>query len=448
MIERAVRKEVRDLTRSYGASRAVSAAVSGTAGQGVRALRTMYGRGDYSENVNSLVIGGKALKAPSFGQTGRIDVDSVQFSHRNNFDSVVVPLNGDFAVQSYLVNASNSALFPMLARYAEMYEKVRFKSLIFDFESHTSPFNTTSAMGTVMMGFLSNPAESDYLTENEFLNSSDSVSGRPDKNLVYGVECKASKWLYTQNDFLETTNAIGNYAMGKLQVGTFVGPGYTAGAVLGRLRAAYTVECSGVRLRPSVVVPGTEIGTFFQINTDVHTNYPNATYTDQANSSTDGLNGIYSDPVITGVCTDFTFGSLAAGRYRLVFPTTALTKGDRIKITCQFRDFPLWLTDTVAMASKIRCGILYSGPIAGVEFEETVNSGEMVVSGCDTAQSQMYSNTASGQTCICVVTGVYDGTDRGAGKIEFYSPALTDFGDTSTGTVFTHVKIFTNGGIL
>lgn len=317
------------LARSAG--RGIGRRVGSTLIPGIRSgIKTLTGFGDYTENTNSLVVGGHLAKPPSFGEGGVINTDSVRFSHKNNFASLVVPTNGEFAVQSYLVHGGNPILFPMLYEYSRMYTKVVFEQIIVDFQSHTSPYSTNAAMGTVMLGFVSNPAAADYSTEEEFLNSSGTCSGRPDKNLVYGIECKDKKELFLQNDSVTGTNAIGNYALGTIQVGSSVGPGYVAGASLGRIRVAYTVRCSGVRLAQAV--PGTVGGNAQLIISGMSPGMDAAGTTFYYPSAQD-LNGTGTVVVYdTGSTAGTTIVSKGTNLYTITVPSGTMRLDDQVRV--------------------------------------------------------------------------------------------------------------------
>jgi len=418
------------LARSAG--RGIGRRVGSTLIPGIRSgIKTLTGFGDYSENTNSLVVGGHLAMPPSFGEGGVINIDSVRFSHKNNFASLVVPTNGDFSVQSYLVHGGNPILFPMLYEYSKMYTKVVFEQVIVDFQSHTSPYSTNAAMGTVMLGFVSNPAAADFATEEEFLNSSGTCSGRPDKNLVYGIECKDKKELYLQNDSVTGTNAIGNYALGRIQVGSSVGPGYVAGASLGRIRVAYTVRCSGVRL--SQAVPGTVGGHALMTITGMSPGM-DASGTTFYPPSVGELNG-------TGTEVAFALGSAAGttivsnntGFYTITVPSETMRLGDKIRVELVYNGQLLY-DDGAAGHDLIDTSIVVSGPSSTPGGNWTVG-----VTGQNT--SQYYAAGTKTNRGIAYFHYFYDGSSRDDVVLTVSVPFYRAYGIIGTGDMHLRVSV-------
>jgi hypothetical protein len=227
----------------------------------------------------------------------------------------------------------------------------------------------------------------DYQSEEDFLNSSDSVSARPDKNLVYGVECGPKpKILYCQNQFVTGNNAIGNYALGKIQVGSSVGPSFTEGAILGKLRLAYTVRCSGVRLKRSPVASGTIAGRYVTKNNDIYIKEVDAGFTTVSSPTLEETIGSQALEYKYGTLEDATVRCVTSGKYQIKVPTLLLTEGDVILVDIIWSGFRLFnnIITYPGMSNKLSTQVDVNGPVKpGASPYLTYPNGKIAISYCD-----------------------------------------------------------------
>jgi len=206
-------------------------------------ISRMIGSGDYTSSiVNPLVKGGVGATSMFPGTR------SIDFSHHEYIGELFAgPTANIFNNTSYAINPGLSALFPFGSNLADNFEEYEFKSLVFQFRSTTSPYNSSSAMGTVMISRNDNPLAQPFTSKIQMENSGEAVSGRPDEDLTYGIECegKQANKLFTRK---QMESPLTSYDFGTLQIATQTPAGIAAGSSLGEIWAAYRVVLSKPRV--------------------------------------------------------------------------------------------------------------------------------------------------------------------------------------------------------
>lgn len=210
----------------------------------------LIGSGDYATNIseiahNSLVRSSGASEYASFSDSKT----SVRLRHREYLQDVFAGGSSTFANTAFAVNPGLSNSFPFLAQLAGNFEEYHMHGLVFEFVSTTSPYNASSAMGSVIMAMEYNANSPNYSSKPQMENSDFAVSARPDKSMIYGVECSnnASANYYVRqgsSGLPLTTTDIGNFQIATLTP-------IAAGTTLGELWVSYDIELFRPKISPS-----------------------------------------------------------------------------------------------------------------------------------------------------------------------------------------------------
>jgi len=175
-----------------------------------------------------------------------------RISHREFLGDVFnSSVAGSFGITGYNVNPGLVATFPYLASIAQNFEEYRINGLVFEFMSTTSPYNTNSAMGSVIMAMEYNAAAPAYTNKPQMENSDFAISGRLDKNLMYGVECKDNVQMhyYTRNG--NSVLPVTTTDLGVFYIATQCASSIAASANLGELWVSYDIEFFRPRISPA-----------------------------------------------------------------------------------------------------------------------------------------------------------------------------------------------------
>jgi len=210
----------------------------------------LVGSGDYATNLsdvnhNSIVRYSGASEYASFADSKT----SVRLRHREYLQDVFVGASGVFSNTSFAINPGLSNTFPFLAQIAGNFEEYHMHGLVFEFVSTTSPYNSTSAMGSVIMALEYNANAPPYTSKPQMENSDFAVSARPDKSMIYGVECAnnaANNYYIRQgsSSLPLTTTDIGLFNIATLTP-------LATGVTLGELWVSYDVELFRPHISPS-----------------------------------------------------------------------------------------------------------------------------------------------------------------------------------------------------
>lgn len=210
----------------------------------------LIGSGDYATNIsevghNSLVRYSGASEYASFSDSKT----SVRLRHREYLQDVFVGTTGVFSNTSFAINPGLSNTFPFLAQIASNFEEYHMHGLVFEFVSTTSPYNSTSAMGSVVLAMEYNANAPPYTSKPQMENSDFAVSARPDKSMIYGVECANNA---TNNYYIRTGSTslpLTTTDLGLFNVATLTP--LATGVNLGELWVSYDVELFRPHISPA-----------------------------------------------------------------------------------------------------------------------------------------------------------------------------------------------------
>jgi hypothetical protein len=226
-----------------------------TLGKGLgNKLARLVGCGDYqlaNDTAVNALIQGRGPAPTDVGASFSSTADIVRIRHREYVSDVITgAVAGAFNNTAIPVNPGLVQSFPYLANIAQNFEEYRFRGLVFEFVSSTSPYLASAAMGTLVVSMEYNPVAPPFTNKPQMENSDYAVSARFDRNLMYGVECKQ----FTQNSYLtryQTATPLTAYDSGLFQVATVPGSTFPVNSVVGELWVSYDVELSRPRISPA-----------------------------------------------------------------------------------------------------------------------------------------------------------------------------------------------------
>jgi len=325
-------------------------------------LSRIIGSGDYvignEVAVNALINGSRTGDVnASFASTN----DVVRVRHREYIQDVVSgSVAGAFTNLGLAVNPGLAGLFPYLASIAQNFEEYKFNGLVFEFVSTTSPYNSSSAMGSVIMAMEYNPLAPPFTNKQSMENSDFAVSTRFDKNMMYGVECKQ----FTQNAYLvryQTATPLTAYDTGLFQVAVQPASTFPTNSVLGELWVSYDVTLSRPRISPArygfshgmftgtgstgdwIASTNTLVSSFGTLSSTAYTNAPRPTVTIK-----DIIQGDVYCLTVMG------YHTATAGGYGFNIALTNLTAFNIVNQHNQCFNIP-----TSASGSSNTCGVWY-----------------------------------------------------------------------------------------
>lgn len=216
-------------------------------------LNRINGSGDYETGgdptVNSLfkmnkqgeMTGGNALTIPKFDSSS----NGVHVAHREYVMDFIAPDNPDqFNIMNLVINPGDATVFPWLSNIAVDFQQYRFLGLVIEFISTTSPYNTSPAMGFIAMSAQYNVLQEPYGSMIELENSSESIFCRPDRCIMYGVECKKQSYnMYYIRNPASVVIDPATYDFASIYIATQGLPAtFTPGSVLGQIWISYHLE--------------------------------------------------------------------------------------------------------------------------------------------------------------------------------------------------------------
>jgi len=291
-----------------------STSMGATAGRALAArFSRLIGSGDYATNLsdvgsNSLVRYSGASEYASFADSKT----SVRLRHREYLQDVFAGGSSTFSNTTFSINPGLSNTFPFLAQIAGNFEEYHMHGLVFEFVSTTSPYNSSAAMGSVIMAMEYNASSPPYTSKPQMENSDFAVSARPDKSLIYGVECanNASNNYYIRSG--STALPLTTTDLGLFNIATLTP--IPAGTTLGELWVSYDVELFRPHISPDRA--GYAHWSMYTTNPTVIGTILNAA------SSPGPIAPATVAGVRTGTATDFTLGAALAS------PTVILNNAD------------------------------------------------------------------------------------------------------------------------
>lgn len=218
-------------------------------------ISKLIGSGDYTSTgltAHNTLIRNAVPATISFSDR------TIRIAHREYICDVLAGASHPtFNSRQFVVNANYTSTFPYLSGIATQFEKYRFRGLVFEYVSTTTPYASAGAsVGTVVMACQFNTASPDFQTKTQMENVENAISIRMDQNALYGVECKdqVQNWYYTRHIGAAAnaaTNVSNIYDLCDFSIATVGGNAASAGNQVGELWVTYDVELTGPRLPDS-----------------------------------------------------------------------------------------------------------------------------------------------------------------------------------------------------
>jgi len=202
-----------------------------------------FGYGDYTITDNQRAT---SQPVPAF------KAGATLVTHREFLTNLTSVGTGFYSTQ-YIVNPGVSATFPWLSVMAPLYQKYRFRQLLFEFRSMSSEYASGAALGTVVIASNYNANDAAFASKAAMENSSFAVSCKPSEDMVHAVECKnkmtSQTWFYTRDGY-NAPSAVQLYDLCNTTVATS-GLSAPVGTVIGEIWVTYTVEFMETVLPPA-----------------------------------------------------------------------------------------------------------------------------------------------------------------------------------------------------
>jgi len=306
-------------------------------------FRSITGMGDYdtvsaplmkrgmrlSYKQRAKLHGGKFFKQISGGQYyGSGPMPFVgKMSPRVRHKEFIANVNGttSFSRITNGISPNNQFLFPWLSKFASNFQQYRIHGMEFYFETTSSDYTATQALGSVMMATQYDVKEKELDDTVQILDHEFSTTSKPNRSFYHPIECKPSleplKILYIR-DVGEEENSFNTF--GKFVYAT---DGNAGTGIIGRLWVTYDIEF----LKPRLPQFGSEPGGFWQIA------YGPDTYQTTIVSNLSGgpstLTGLVPHPLSTMGMTL----SYAGTALRITFPKVSSTR--RFLVTFDISQF-------------------------------------------------------------------------------------------------------------
>lgn len=280
----------------------VGAILGGTA---AAKMSRLIGHGDYDVGpmpvTNSLVKRGSA--SSSFGN----DLMNTFRVRRREFVKNVMADETSFSIDAVTCQPGLTEPFPYLSTIGRSFVKYSVEGLVYEYISNVSSYSSVPAMGSVIMTFDPNQGSAPPSNKIAIENMAGAVSCRPDRNMVYGVEC--AKHLTPFKQYFVRTGFTPDQATVAEDFGTFYiassglpASVYTKGIILGELWVTYDIIFDTPKL------PTLESGFYNYYGTGVTTTNELGTLSSQ-NSG-----GVLYDTYVSGAARDvLSFRNVAPG---------------------------------------------------------------------------------------------------------------------------------------
>jgi len=217
-------------------------------------LQRLIGRGDYTiagdtTAVNALIKGRPSAQNSFGGDHAEMNVEYREYIG----DLVTGTVTNDGTVSSnsnlfttyYNVNPGDPAAFPWLSNIAANYEEYCVEGLIFEFVSTTSPYNSNSAMGEIIVTSQDNVSGPVLSTRQELFNTEMCTTSRLDRNIMYGIECKNKpyQWYFVSSNAGTTDTNLQNFV--RVYLASCVAATFPSNSVLGEIWVTYRMRFRG-----------------------------------------------------------------------------------------------------------------------------------------------------------------------------------------------------------
>lgn len=215
-------------------------------------MSRIIGHGDYDlgpmPKRNSLVVGNLTAQS-TFGYDG---VHSFRV-RRREFIKNIRSTGEDWSIDTVVCQPGLTEPFPYLSNIARNFTTYSVKGLVYEYVSNVSSFTSKPGLGAVILTFDPNQGADAFTNKIAMENTAGAVSARPDRNIVYGVECDESQKPY--NQYFIRTGETERTATVAEDFGRFyiAGSGlsadnYPKGTLLGGLYVTYDIVFSTPRM--------------------------------------------------------------------------------------------------------------------------------------------------------------------------------------------------------
>lgn len=214
-------------------------------GIGGQLLSQLTGRGDYQVKKNSIMHAQVGPEGLSFSPEGSatIRVQKREFLGVLRADS---DEPAAFRQQQFRLQCTDGHSFPWLAGIAAHFTEWEIEGAVVSYESTSSNYSASMALGTVAIATQYNSNELPYADMTQMLQSAFHTRGNPSEDLVHGIECdpslQASSRLYTRRP--GTKGPANLYDHGVVTIATEGLPTLAANEVIGRLYVTYDINLS------------------------------------------------------------------------------------------------------------------------------------------------------------------------------------------------------------
>lgn len=215
-----------------------------------RTLAKLFGHGDYTVKVNSLIKGSPPVTS-SMSRDGKRGTRIVEREYIGDiFSGSLLSGSTQFTNDNYPILPTNPTTFPWLSTIANLYDQWEPNGIVFEFVSTSSEYNGVSqALGTVIMSTDYDVYDSPYPTKSQMENADYACSTKPSVSLMHGIECDMSERptpiLYTDQGSAipKTSTTLGNFQLATVGCSA-------ANVLLGELWVAYDITFYKKQLEP------------------------------------------------------------------------------------------------------------------------------------------------------------------------------------------------------
>jgi hypothetical protein len=151
-----------------------------------KGIARVVGFGDYKVSENSLATYSYAdTNVPAFGKA----MSETRITHREFVCNIVAPADPtQFYNWTFVLNPSNSTLFPWLSTVAKNYQQYRINGMVVTLKSTTSEYTAAGALGVHGIASNYNVTDSPYPDLASFENSEFAVVSKPSMSVMHCIE--------------------------------------------------------------------------------------------------------------------------------------------------------------------------------------------------------------------------------------------------------------------
>jgi len=245
-IDDGILKQLKPGTFADGGAALGSMFGMGDLGRGAGSLLAQItGRGNYNVQQNSIMQGDNLKPTQlSFSSHGAA---AVRLQKREYIAAVTATENPEeFFQLKFRLQATDAGTFPWLSDIAGHFTEWQMLGAVFSFETSSSNYSQSMALGTFAIGTQYNANERDFQNLEEILQSPFHTRGNPSESLMHGIECdpqlQSSEKLFTRRP--GTQGPPNLYDHGVTTFATEGLPAACANQIIGRIYVTYDIELS------------------------------------------------------------------------------------------------------------------------------------------------------------------------------------------------------------